>query len=154
MSDLEEYTLFWTIFNPSDAISIPTENGNIRFDIAEACSFPIYISGEELSEFNRDMSFKMTPLNMVAGALLGCRPPRPYIPSTGPSDLRPLLRDYLEGSFQKLGFDSLEELIFEIARILRDQNGCRAAAVALKNSEYLNVNFHKILVALSIGDLE
>jgi hypothetical protein len=82
---------------------------------------------------------------MATGVLLGCRPPRPHFPTHGPDDLRPLLSAYLDRYSRELGYDKLDDLLLELSSILRSRNGSGASIAALKNSEYLNVNFFKIL---------
>lgn len=145
---LEQFTIFWTIFGHDNPILMPIKNGNmLHYEVNEDTSFPIYISGEQLDEFNESQfeSLEVVPLNMAAGALLGCRPPRQHFPTQGPYDLRPLLSAYLDRYSTELGYDKLDDLVLELSSILRSRNGSGASIAALKNSEYLNVNFFKVL---------
>lgn len=145
---VEPYTIFWTILGPSMPAPMPIADGKMDyFVLGEDTSFPLYISGKQLEALDESgvESLVVTSLNMAAGALLGCMPPRPYIPLTGAKDLRPVLSDYLERYSRLLGYGLLEEFILEITAILRSRNGCDVSARALKNSEYLNVNFDMLL---------
>jgi len=149
----EEFTIFWTIFGPDEPVLMPLQDGRMcQYALTEPTSWPIYISGKQLENFNQTGygALEVDSLNMAAGALLGCKPPRPYLPVQGPLDVRPLLSDYLERYTKELGYVNLEDLIFEISGILRSRNGSVASAMALKNAEFLNVNFHKILNDLTL----
>ena len=119
----------------------------LYYRLEEDISFPVYISGKQLENFNicSFESMELNLLNMVAGALLGCLPPRPHIPTQGPYDLRPLLNDYLKRYSSSLGYEKLEDLILEVAQTIRKLNGYGASAQVLKNSECLDVDFNKIL---------
>ncbi len=144
----ERFTVFWTVFGPDSPVLMPLPDGEMHYyDLTEDTSFPVYISGKQLEEFDDSQfdSLEVTPMNMVAGALLGCRPPRAYLPFHGPSDLRPLLSDYLDRYSKDLGYKKLEDLVLELSSILRSTNGSGASIAVLKNSENLNVNFLKIL---------
>lgn len=145
---IQEFTIFWTIFGPDTPALMPLQDGRmLHYELSENTNFPIYISGNQLKEFDqiRFESLEVTPLNMAAGALLGCRPPRPFLPLQGPNDLRPLLSAYLDRYSSELGYENLENLVFELSSVLREDNGRESSIAALKNAEYLNVNFHKIL---------
>jgi hypothetical protein len=144
----EPYTIFWRVFGPDSLILMPLAQGGMHYyELTEDTSFPVYISGSQLELFEQDgyESLDVGVLNMVAGALLGCRPPRPHFPLHGPDDLRPLLSDYLGRYSKELGHESLEDFVLELSSVLRDKNGSAASAQALKNSEYLRVDFSRIL---------
>lgn len=147
-TQFERYTIFWTIFGPDSPALMPLNDGMmLHYNLTEDTSFPVYISGELLEVFEKRHfeSLEVETLGMVAGALLGCKPPKTHMPTYGPDDLRPLLSDYLDRFSSKLGYKKLEDLILEVSSILRNRNGRDTSIVALKNSEYLNVNFPKIL---------
>ncbi len=147
----DPFTLYWTIFGPDTPALMPLANGEmLYYELSENTSFPVYISGRQFHVFEESgfESLQVNTLNMVAGALLGCRPPRPGIPLQGADDLRPLLGDYLGRYATSLGYEKLEDLVLEVTGALRDLNGSAASAQALKNSEYLNVNFYRMLNAL------
>lgn len=147
-TQFEKYTIFWTIFGPDSPALMPLNDGKmLHYNLTEETSFPIYISGEQFEKFEECHyeSLEVETLNMAAGALLGCKSSGAHIPTHGQDDLRPLLSDYLNQFSAELGYRKLEDLILELSSILRSRNGSDTSIIALKNSEYLNVNFSKIL---------
>ncbi len=137
----EKYTLFWTIFTPDMTLPIPSKTAHFSYPVPSEQHFPVYISGKELDEFEKNGTFSFTPLNLIAGALLGCRY-RPHVPI---DDVRPFLSQYVEHCSVELNDGNIDELVIQIAGVLRARNGNYASKLTLSNALYLNTNRNKIL---------
>jgi hypothetical protein len=139
-SRFENYTLFWMIFTPEMILPIPSKISDQSYPIHDTQHFPIYISGKELIEFEKDGTLSFNPINLIAGALLGCRY-RPHVPI---DDVRPFLSQYLERCSTELNDGKFDELVIQIAGILRTNNGNHASKLALSNALYLKIDHKKL----------
>jgi hypothetical protein len=137
----EKYTLFWTIFSPNIALPIPSKTADLSYPVHSEQYFPVYISGKELDEFEKNGTFSLAPLNLIAGALLGYRY-RPHVPI---GDVRPFLSQYLDRCSVELNDGNIDELVVQMATLLRGKNGNYASKLALSNALCLNTNHNKIL---------
>jgi hypothetical protein len=136
----ENCTLFWMPITQDTILPIPSSTHGLSYPLHSEEQFPVYISGKELDEFQKNGSFSLTPINLVAGALLGCRY-RPYMPT---GDVRPFLSKYLERCSIELYDGKIDELVLQTAAILRAKNANDVSKLALCNALYLNVNRNKI----------
>jgi hypothetical protein len=134
------YTIFWMTFTPDMILPIPSSKPDLSYPLEAEQHFPVYISGNELDEFDKNGTYSLTPLNLVAGALLGCRY-RPHVPI---GDVRPFLSQYLKRCSAELYDGKIDELVLQTATILRGVNGNHASKLALSNSLFLNAN-HKMI---------
>lgn len=138
---VEDYTLVWMIFTPDMTLPLPSKTPGLSHPIDVEQHFPVYISGNELDVFNIDKTYALSPLNLLAGALLGCRY-RPHLPL---GDVRPFLSQYLERCAAERYDGKVDELVIQIASILRSKNGNLTSKLALSNALYLNANHNEIL---------
>lgn len=137
----EKYTLFWTILTPDMTLPIPSKTTDRPYPVHSDQLFPVYISGKELDEFEKNGTFLFTSLNLIAGALLGCRY-RPHVPI---GDIRPFLSQYLERCSVELNDGNIDEFVIHMAGILRSKNGNYASKLALSNALNLNTDHNIIL---------
>ena len=136
----EKYTLFWTIFTQDMTLPIPSKTADLSYPLHSEQHFPVYISGKELDEFDKNGTYSFAPLNLMAGALLGCRY-RPHVPI---GDIRSFLSQYLERCSVELNDGNIDELVIQMAGVLRAKNGNYASKLALSNALFLNTNHDKI----------
>lgn len=143
---MEKYSIIWIIFGPLNPLPLVKS----VMGVEEQQNFPVYVSGKELDEFEKTNECPLSPLNMIAGALLGFRD-RPYMPMNDP---RPLISKYLELFCAECNNENMINLIMDVSGHIREVNGNWASRQVLLNSLELDVDHSVIMNDLLLDTWE